>query len=323
MSKRDLIGRAIASLRKFNSAGWARAKCPLCDAKVGSRDRRGSFAFNGASQIWMCFRCGAKGKWDGPRPTYVPREAPQTPAGGVVEPPEHFLPLTGAPRRHDVLRSARGYLASRGVSLDTIAEAGIGVVLESRHSEDCPICRGANWCLTYNRIVIPVTDASGVWRGWVGRHWQYNITPDQNADQWDAILGNAVVAQRRTYGPRYLYPIGMQRGEYLFNEGALQEETDKLCLVVEGCFDALPYWPDAVATLGKATEQHMAKLIAAKRPVVVAYDGDAWEEGEMIARRLQFEGVEAAWLHLPPKSDPNSVKAADLWKEAECALRPL
>ena len=84
-------------------------------------------------------------------------------------------------------------------------------------------------------------------------------------------------------------------------------ETDEPVMVVEGCFDALPYWPDAAALLGKPGEAQVRSLLEAKRPVVVVLDGDSWEEGMMLSMDLELQGQRSGYVRLPPKQDPNSV----------------
>jgi hypothetical protein len=311
-ARTDLIGRAIASISRFNAAGWARTKCPLCEQKVGSRDKRGSFAFNGQSHVWMCFRCGVKGKWSGAMPRAHVPQAPLAPVDAVLGPPDGFAPLASSGRRSKALATPLRYMAGRGIDRTTIAEAQIGCVLAEQHTPECPMCEGKTWCLIYNRIVIPVVDAAGVWQGWVGRHWDDAAAVVETGDVWDDLLGPTTP---RRYGPRYLYPQNFPRAQVLWNMGALYEETDRPLLVVEGAFDGLPYWPDAVACLGKPVDGHIALLMQTKRPIVVALDGDAWQEGEMLALRLAFDGNRATFLRLPPKSDPGSVDAGQLWEE--------
>ena len=102
---------------------------------------------------------------------------------------------------------------------------------------------------------MPVLTSAGAWRGWVAR------ACDSRASR------------------KYLNAPGMSLGGVgaLFNEAALAEVTDEPALVVEGPFDALAYWPQAVAVLGKPTEPQMLTLLRAVRPVVVVLDGDAWQ----------------------------------------------
>jgi len=101
----------------------------------------------------------------------------------------------------------------------------------------------------------------------------------------------------------------MQRGEYLFNEAALQGVDESEVLIVEGILDALPYFPNACACMGKPTEPQLRKMCAATRPLVLALDGDAWREGMAVVTRLQAEGKQdVRWLQLPPCEDPNSWK---------------
>lgn len=76
--------------------------------------------------------------------------------------------------------------------------------------------------------------------------------------------------------------------------------------MVEGVPDAIPYWPDAVSCLGKPSEEQIRLLTHAKRPVVMCLDGDAWRLGRRVAERLAYDEVQASFVRLPPKTDPNN-----------------
>ena len=80
--------------------------------------------------------------------------------------------------------------------------------------------------------------------------------------------------------------------------------------------DALPHWPHAVAVLGKPSEAHLGLLAAAKRPVVMCLDADAWRTGVGVMQRLRLRGVEAHYLELPPGRDPGEMTTEDLLSRA-------
>lgn len=132
------------------------------------------------------------------------------------------------------------------------------------------------------RVIIPVLSPRRAWLGWVGRTWY---------------------PSDRTY----TYPPGMNRGALLYNSAVLDLVTDVPVLVVEGVFDALHLWPDAVALFGKASEEQVEALKATNRPVVVVLDGDAWTEGYALATRLKLHGRRAGYVRLPPTLDPDEV----------------
>jgi hypothetical protein len=146
------------------------------------------------------------------------------------------------------------------------------------------------------RVAVPVLDRHQRLRGWVAR-----------------TIADA--------DPRYLNARGGWAGEVLFNESALFRRTDEPVLVMEGVFDALPYWPHAVAVLGKPTEQQVAAIAEARRPVAVCLDGDAADEGWALAQRLTLQGVHAGAVRLPPASDPATVDRQWLLTAASQALR--
>ena len=124
---------------------------------------------------------------------------------------------------------------------------------------------------------------SGQCRGWVARDWT-----DLAASP-------------------YLYPKGMQRAHILFNQDAVSVDTDEPLVVVEGVFDALKLWPNAVAVLGKPAKNHVGILRETTRPIVVALDADAKDDGWALATELFLNGNNSHFLELPPGEDPGSV----------------
>jgi DNA primase len=103
-----------------------------------------------------------------------------------------------------------------------------------------------------------------------------------------------------------LYSRGLDRSR-LWNHAALEQDDGAPVLVVEGVLDAVPYWPDAVATLGKLTHAQSASLRATSRSVVFVPDGDAWMDGRAAAMELRLRGKTAGWVKLPPRIDPDQV----------------
>lgn len=171
------------------------------------------------------------------------------------------------------METARRYAASRGLSQALAEELGAGAAVGSRYA---------------GRLIVPIRDAVGRWLGWVGR--DFTGTAKQP----------------------YLYPPGMSRGEVFFNEAALGLCTDAPVAVVEGVFDAVHLWPDAVAVLGKPSGSQVQKLVNAPRPIAVVLDGDAWIEGEALAWQLRLQEQRAGSVRLPAKIDPDEIMPAVL-----------
>jgi DNA primase len=195
--------------------------------------------------------------------------------------PAHFWPLfDGAAAHSECFADARDYVLGRGLELRTVKAAGVGA------------CTRGDWA---GRIIVPITSPEGGWLWHVGRAW-------------------SPAAVRP-----YMYPRGARKG-LLYNASALARESDEPVLVVEGVFDALAHWPDAVAVLGKPTEEHIEALAAARRPVCVVLDGDAWREGEALAMRLQLEGQRAGHVKLGPRQDPDEVSRAEMRARARKSL---
>lgn len=171
------------------------------------------------------------------------------------------------------LEAPRKYLRSRDVHENLWTQARLGYAMRGKHS---------------GRIIMPIWGDDGHWLGWVGRH-----------------IGKSTIP--------YWTAKGMDRRSLFYNNIALGRTTEVPLVVTEGPFDALRHWPDAVAALGKPTEDHIAVLRQCKRPIVIALDGDAWSEGLGVAQILRTFGRKAYALALPPvedldSTDPNLVR---------------
>lgn len=261
--------------------GWYRANCPVCISRRGSPDKRLSWGYSAETGWWHCFRCGASGSLTAVVPhskVIRKREAVIT---EVPLPPEfRMLEIADSSddpfARLDAATGPTDFLAMRGIPLGLARTIGTGACFSGRYR---------------NRVIFPVR-SHGRTLGFVARSFR----------------------RGKTQIP-YLYPEGMSRGSVLFNQDALGERTSIPVLVVEGVLDALPYWPDAVACLGKPSEEQVRMLLRARRPVVMCLDGDAWRLGFRVASRLQFDGAFASAVKLPPRTDPNdqALKLGPMW----------
>jgi DNA primase len=194
-----------------------------------------------------------------------------------ITPPYSYTPLWLEPGlSSESLAPARAYLTSRGYSRETWESCGIGACYKSYFDE---------------RVVIPIIE-EGKWKGFVARDWS----------------GQSV--------RKYLYPIGMNRSELMWQRHLLSVETSSPILVVEGVFDALPYLGHAVACLGKPSRKQVEQLKCSRRPLVIVLDGDAWEEGKALSQVLSLSGVKSAYIKLDAGEDPGSVDSGWLLNEA-------
>jgi len=254
---------------RHSSSGWSRANCPFCPSLLGKVDRKQALAINMGNGCFVCFRCGTTGRMRDDE--YQRQEVAPDTAAFSMDAPEGYLALCEEPARSAMSAApARQYLRSRKLTQESIwAEAKIGACLSGRYD---------------GRVIVPVLSSDYAWVGWVGRVWF------KQADR------------------AYSYPRGMKRGDILYNHAALLRETDTPVIVVEGVFDALAYWPDAVAVLGKPSDTQVYALASARRPVAVVLDGDAWQEGEVLAMKLRLEGQRAGSVKLGPRIDPDEVE---------------
>jgi hypothetical protein len=251
---------------------------------LGTPGDSGNLSINVGTGWWMCWRCSAKGRLpgvqhvlDGARSFAAQAASAQLRDRERWQLPEGFVSLRDPYAANAaVLQGVLEYLEARGVHQRIYEEAGLGAVLGG----------GVFWWR--NRIVVPIHDALGVLRGYVGRTWYASTLP-------------------------YMYPAGMQRGELLFNAGAIRIDTSEPLLVVEGVFDALPHWPYAVACLGKPTQAQYQLLLQARRPLAIALDRDAVDEGWALAQTLRLDGHRAACVVLPTSvKDPGELRPAEL-----------
>jgi hypothetical protein len=284
MDEDDLVASAVLGKRP-SPTGWIRANCPLCVFTEGKDDHKCSLGFSVTSYRFECYRCGATGKLTDPPEAYDVEAMigpGRAPPPRHVEPPEGFFTLAGD--TSIALADARDYLLHGRANMteQIIANAGVGACVSGRFA---------------GYVIVPIFDhlEPGKWRWFVARRWV-----------------------KKCERP-YLYPFGARRG-LVYNEAALEVVTDEPLLVVEGCFDAIPHAPNAIAVLGKTTEEHFARLTYARRPVVFVPDGDAWRDGEHFAMRLRAAGVRAGAIKLAPKEDPDEIDPAVLRAVAYSAL---
>jgi DNA primase len=261
--------------------GWWRTNCPFCSSTLGKPDRKRSFGVFVQTGGYHCFRCGMSGRAQNLALPESLADAPPVPIE-AMDPPPGFLALASHEGETALcLEPARRYLRGRGIDERLWRDAGIGACATGRYAD---------------RVVVPIMADDGTWAGWVARTWNKQA--------------------ERTY----LYPRGMQRGDLLYRHSILRERTTAPAMVVEGVFDVLALWPNAVALLGKPSGSQVEALVASNRPVVIVLDGDAWEEGRMLALKLRFRGQHAGSVRLPPRIDPDEVPLAWLHEEARRAL---
>lgn len=256
--------------------------CPLCPTRYGSPNRTWSCVFYWASGFYKCFRCKAIGVVDGWADQTVQVSSLQEPQDAQKEP---------------IVLEGFYAFADEVMRTSMTAREPIGY-LHSRGVSDATIRDvGIGMCINgelRDRIVVPLVDPHGELWGAVGRSWLPSPLP-------------------------YRTLAGMDRGR-LFNEAAIYVETTDPVMLVEGVFDALPYWPDAAACLGKPNEPQIRRLLHAKRPVAVCLDGDAWREGKALALRLMVEGKHTGFVRLPGGTDPNKLDPDWLRGEARACI---
>jgi len=199
-----------------------------------------------------------------------------------IELPRGFIPLKETDSSM-VTKKARKYLIGRNVPPELWETIGIGVVLNGYYG---------------GRVIVPIYRDRKL-EGWVGRLYIKN----------------------KKLKP-YEYPVGMKRGDLLWNSEALQIETERPAILVEGIFDALPHYPHAVVCLGKPSLKgdQFQMLLDTKRPIAIALDGDSWKEGKALSMLLQLEGIKSDYIKLQPATDPGNLQPGTLIKKAKNIL---
>jgi hypothetical protein len=275
-----ILGAVIG--RTPNATGWVRINCPVCQSRKGTPDRRVSFGYRPKTGGFKCFRCGVRGRMEGDG--YVLPEvadAEQPPDEVDLTARADFYPLWDRNGWTSLsLAPAREYMLNRGITREHMRRADVHAAVGGKYAD---------------RVIVPHKDRTDRWWGFTSR---LIFNPPKDGP------------------PKVLYPKGMDRSR-MYNDQALDLVTDTPVLLVEGCLDAIWYLPDAVAALGKPTAAHFGALELCRRPLVICLDGDAWEEGRALAKRLQLRGVAAASVRLPPTEDPQSIDPDWLRAQAE------
>ena len=261
-------------------SGWLRANCPFCVQLRGTEDRRSSFGILVERGVYHCFRCEVSGRVEEVGRANDSEEM-LVPTGARNFQPVAYVPLwTDDAKTSASLAPALNYLVN-----------GRGLSFDVIEAAEVGACLTGFFS---GRIIVPVFSGRA-WAGFSARGWGVRAK-------------------------KYLYPAGMRRSVLIYNEAVLSIETDVPALVVEGVFDALAYWPNAVALLGKASEWQRGFLAQAKRPLAVALDGDAWEDGKSLAVKLRLDGACAGSVRLPPLKDPDQVPRDDLISAARACV---
>ncbi len=279
-----------------------RGRCPL-PTHTSSRSRD-SFSVNIARNVWSCrslsclqARGGRPGGnildlvalmegcsirdaalrlqgWSGAAPErfIVPRASRPDPVASDNPPLRFALQYIDA---------THSYLASRGVTPQTIRTFGLGLYTGNG------LLRG--------RIVIPIHNASG---------------------ELIAYAGRAIDGQE----PKYRFPAGFRKLLVLFNLHRAIDEKTRTVAVVEGLFDAIAVhqagYPAVVALMGSALSHHQADLLYAHFDnVLLMLDGDdAGRQGARAAANALGARMSVAIITLEHGTQPDELRSTDIMR---------
>lgn len=272
-----------------------RGRCPLpTHTSARSRD---SFAVNIARNVWSCrslscmqARGGRPGgnildlvalmegcsirhaalrlqDWSGAAPErFIVSRASRPDPVALENPPLHFA--------LQYINATHPYLASRGVTPQTIRTFGLGLYTGKG------LLRG--------RIVIPIHNASG---------------------ELIAYAGRAIDGQE----PKYRFPAGFRKSLVLFNLHRARATGARTVIVVEGFFDTLTVHqascPAAVALMGSTLSRHQADLLCTHFDrVLLMLDGDeAGRQGTASITNVLAARIPVTAITLPENAQPRSI----------------
>jgi DNA primase len=185
--------------------------------------------------------------------------------------------------------SGHAYLAARGIGRPTAEEFGVGFY--------------SGPGIFSGRLVIPIHNQRG---------------------ELVAYCGRAVDDSQ----PRYRFPPGFTKSEFLFNFHRAAAVEKPAVVVVEGFFDCFKLHQagvrSVVALMGSALYQSQQRLLLDRfQRVILMLDGDAAGQratADITARLLPHCSVQA--IHLASHTQPDQMTSDELWRLLRATLRP-
>ena len=277
--------------------------CPFCTHRAGKDDTKYKLAVNPGKGVYVCRRCNKAGRVTLPEfgtPTIVPDVVVKE-----FEKPQGFTPFESwssdaIPAR---ARPYYDYLYARFKYTDKTPELKSSVLLDHLvwvGAGFCPIGRYAG------RVVFPLY--AFPWHNFeLAGTREFMAVHHKRA--WVGFVARTIIPGRE---PKYLYPPGMDKKGNLWGTPEAAKHPPASLYLVEGVLDAFALYPAGVAAFGKnvSTEQLELLLKASNQGtrIIVCLDGDAWEEGLVLAARLHMMGArDVKWCKLPPKTDPGDL----------------
>lgn len=252
----------------------------MCELVTGKADRKNSLGVSVRTGRYHCWKCGSSDRIphfdpadiDCARDMGAQDEGPQE-----ISPPENYIALSSRDAQSSIAcRPAYDYLLGPTPKCR-------GLDLDTVFDAEIGCCPTGRY---QGRVVIPLFADDGAWLWYVARSWV-----------------------KKAEKP-YIYPSGNRVG-LIYNHKLLHVETDEPVAVVEGVFDAISVG-NAVAILGKPSEEQFWALASARRPLAIVQDGDAHTLGLSMMLRLRFEGARVGNIRLPPGLDPDELEQAAL-----------
>jgi transcription elongation factor Elf1 len=258
--------------------------CPFCNSRGKSIDNKYHLYLNTSKRLFMCHRCGTKGKAEKILTKFGLTEEVTVRSWKDVVMSLSFIsgkdysseedPNLELEYEVEVIRPEKGlisykYLTDRGLTEEIIHKYRI-VSGTGRYRD---------------RIFIPTFNDNDEMIFWVARGYT------------DAY-----------WGPKYLNPQTRLRKNYLFNLSLAKKFKD--VIITEGVFSAIRAGENAVATFGKIVTREQINLLsnADFETYYIALDGDATEQAVYLADELYSRNKTVKLVNLPYGEDPDSVK---------------
>lgn len=259
-----------------NARGEYGICCPFCLRVAGSGDFKWKLQYSPSKKVYYCYKCNTSGSANllslsEDAPTQPRVELPKADLG-----PPYGFEYFNQHKNSKLAGPYLNYMVKRGFDLARLVEVEAGYCVRGRFS---------------GRVVFPL------------RRLLRSIDDHQALRPWRGFSARTIYPGIE---PKYLYPSGMDRKNELW--GRDFGWTPKKILV-EGVLDALALYPSGIAAFGKnVTDEQIVVLKQIHRlgcSIVVALDGDAWQEGQVLALRMALHGIRGVrWCKLPPKTDP-------------------
>ena len=282
----------MISTRSPNEAGWVNIRCMICEDLYFGSKKGLSCGVNINTGKVKCFRCESFSVFSELKDeTYVPELVTKDDIPTIEAPPGFVSLAHDSALKYPRYSEAIKYAVSRKIPKELFHELQVGVGDRfTADVEEFDETTRKLACRLHKKIIIPIT-IEGKWVGYVGR--SYEDAPYM----------------------KFCNSVNSWRKHCVWNMDSLYDANlvGKPLLVMEGILDAIPYYPYAVALMGKPSREQTNLLSTVNRPIIVCLDGDATRESEALSLKLKVLGKRSSHIRLAHGEDPNSAATEYIW----------